>query len=555
MIFFLNTEMDNLIRGVQASVYASLVRQKHHKAILLETTDPFLLKKRLEVFYEEEKRAKMLALAISSYQEMGMPASTGHYQYQPETDIPDREYWGCDKHGYGWNILGRAVAGDEMGGLSDKVVRFLRPLVRELVRLLERGDPLTRFFHLSVAEMRELCRVNDDDVDDDDGTTPEEASLIRDEMAFPGSLVHLVRKRYAPTLNAVLQNAVDDHLFEGACRLLSGSEVNFTKPGCRLRDNLRYLYAHNKLPLPTRLLERIEYTESRRWGENEVRRAALFVPRGPDTTPRVFRDVDDPRYSPLAPRTFRAKFCHVLEYLYFRILLDYVEHEDEAYRRIRSVSQWTRGVVEALVVTAQWEFVERQLVKCIDERVESDPWYQWVLLTTTLDIQLEVPYDGCMSFLLSRVLTRKRAHVERQTRTLCRWVSTERTVTRQDFCAYHAVRTNQTRWEGLFERVKRDAWETVQKKFFRVLYPKKSSVEEAFHGPRVQSPEAVMKRMRKELTGNYLEFLKKKKGASQDLARILYNACFPHDMFSRRPRKIFLHVAGDEFFRDVLRHL
>jgi hypothetical protein len=111
-------------------------------------------------------------------------------------------------------------------------------------------------------------------------------------------------------------------------------------------------------------------------------------------------------------------------------------------------------------------------------------------------------------------------------------------------------------WDELFEGVKTEARGVVQKKFFRVLYPKKTSVREAFLGARVQSPEAVLQRMEKELSGVFLEFLKTKEGAPPLLARLLYNACFPQDVFSPSSRKIprTTTTTVDDFFSKVLKH-
>lgn len=556
---FFKTEMQDTIKGLPQAVYAAFVRDKNHKERLLHTTDPFLLRKRLEVFFEEEKRAKMKELASSAFRRQvdgASPAIMAHFR--PRTDVPDREYWGCDEHGYGWNLLGVAAGGGDHAETPQKVVFFLCPLLRRLVRLLEGGDPLTRFFHMSVAEIRESIGEMIDDDDHEDVTTEEE-TLMRDEVRYPGSLVHLVRRRYAPTVNAVLQDAIDRLLLEGACDLFGNDVELGEEPGQRLRENLRFLHEHKKLPLPLQILERVECLESRRWSEDEVWRAITFVPRSCHAAEMVFDETDDPVHSPLVPRTdlfVSGKPCrHVLEYVYFWLLREYVDEEDEAYRRVRSVETWSALEVGAMMAKAQREFMERLVEKWVECKY-TNPRFQWDLLLVTEKIYVQIPHDPCLSDILSKTLTARRNRVKRETRRLCRWIAPRTSVTTRDFCAYYAIRVNLEMWDRLFEGVREEARPVVRKKFFRVFYSKKAcDEEEAFRRSCVQPPETVLGRMQKELTTPLLTVLLKKKNEDgpRTVARILRNACFPQDLFHPRPRKILMS-APNEFLAAVLRH-
>jgi hypothetical protein len=416
---------------------------------------------------------------------------------------------------------------------------------------------------------------------DTDTITAEEEAMIQDEVAFPGSLVHLVRKRLAPTRNALLLKKIEDAVLEGVCRLYNkkGDTEAPATIGWRLGENLRFLYEHKKIPLPSRILERIEWIESRQWSEEEVWQAVAFVPRSScEKVCERFHETDHPQYSPLAPQTQLVwkteTFRHVLEYVYFWLLLDYVEDKDEAFRRVRAVQQWTSEEVQGVMRKAQHEFLERRLETLVGERLDANPLYRWALLTATgagVDtgvesstdtpgkhgkLYVDVPYDPVTSHVLSVVLNRQRQRVvaSESIQRLCRWVS-NKDVTRLDFCRYYAVRRNVAMWDELFEGVKAEARSVVQKKFFRVLYPKKTSLREAFLGARVQSPETVLQRMEKELSGVFLDFLKTKAGASSLLARLLYNACFPQDVFSPFSRKIsWATTKRDVFFSKVLKH-
>jgi len=585
--------MDSLVEGLQSQLYASLVKDKNHQQQLRETTDPFLLKKRLEVFHEEEKRTRMRELAVEAYSQIleTQKGSVGKkFRFEPVGDFPEKEYWGCDAYGYGWNLLGQALPVALSGfrlPLEDRVIRCLCPLLRYLSSCFEKGDPLTRFFHMSVAQMQESISLGVSDMDevDTETITAEEEAMMQDEVAFPGSLVHLVRKRLAPTRNAYLLKKIEEAVLEGVCRLYNkkGDTEAPQTIGWRLGENLRFLYEHKKIPLPSRILERIEWIESRQWSEEEVWQAVAFLPRSSsEKVYESFHETDHPQFSPLAPQTqllWKTKtFRHVLEYVYFWLLLDYVEDKEEAFRRVRAVQQWTSVEVQGMMRKAQHEFLERRLETLVGERLDANPLYRWALLTatgttdtgvvadagttgtdaTTMHEKLcvEVPYDPVTSHVLSVVLNRLRQRVvtSESMQRLCRWVS-NKDVTRLDFCRYYAVRRNMAMWDEVFEGVKAEARSVVQKKFFRVLYPKKTSLREAFLGARVQSPEIVLQRMEKELSGVFLEFLKTKEGAPALLARLLYNSCFPQDVFCPFSRKIaWTTTKRDVFFSKVLKH-
>jgi hypothetical protein len=107
-------------------------------------------------------------------------------------------------------------------------------------------------------------------------------------------------------------------------------------------------------------------------------------------------------------------------------------------------------------------------------------------------------------------------------------------------------------WNDLFSTAK----DGRQSLFFAVFYPLKTCVEEAFKGSRVQSPESVLHRMEKECKGAVLDWLDAhQQKASGVVASILYSACFPQDVFCRRPRKMAVPATiHHPFFKKVLKH-
>jgi hypothetical protein len=551
--------MEALWEGLPNTVYASFIKTKKYQQELLETTDPFLLKKRVEVFYEEEKRNRMRCLATRAFQDMKSPVATQPFRFRPGTTFPEKEYWGCDAYGYGWNLWGMAISLGAVNPVPVHVEGYLLPLVQYLTECLERGDPLTRCFHMSVAEVRSTClsTMMEEEGNPPRQPSPSEEQILQDEVAYPGSLVHLVRKRFAPTINGLLQHKVDQLLLEGTCRLLPGKgEREFQEMGWRLRENIRVLFLEKKLPLSTKLLERVDYWTSRQWKEKEVWQAASFVPRSSCLAPfcEVHED-DHERYSPLAPRHHLGhgskKFRHALEYVYFWLLLDYCRSEDEAFQKVQSVEEWTDSTVQHVVRKAQYEFMFRQLARSVRERLDHSPRWQWMLLTTD-KVQVEVPYDPAMSHALSKVLCHQRLRLVNAARNLCRWIAPRNVVTRRDFCAYHAVTKNLDMWNDLFSTAE-DGHPSL---FFAVFYPRKTCVEEAFKGSRVQSPESVLRRMEKECKGAVLDWLAAhEEKASVMVASILYNACFPQDVLCRRPRKMAVPATiHHPFLKKVLKH-
>ena len=534
----------------QPVVYTAFLRDKTHQRRLAETKDPFLRKKRVEAWHAKEERQRMRRAATKAY-EMVADARAPEWpkaSFFRFTSL-HRE-WGCDQHGYGWNLLGRGAVPES--SVSASTTRLLVPLLRELVRRLYQGDSLHRFFHSTVVEMRETLGVEAEENDMDKEDMAEWGSVVRDEVAYPGSLVHLLRKEYAPVLNGEFQHVVDGLLQEGLVLLQAEfgmttvpAEADFSR-----LQNLRYLYQHRKLPLTRQLLEKIEYMESRRWTDEEVHRALAFVPRRvyPPLETVEFGETDHPILSPLAPQSCLVedgkRYRHIWEYVYFTLVLDYAVDAEEAFSRVRAVEDWSKP--DRVLDEAKGRYMQSLLRRHVKEQLR-DGEKRWKFLTTPALLEFHDPYDPVLTLAMRHVLKESRQELERDLTTLCRWVRPHRVVARRDFCAFHALRMNLKRWKALFP----DKGKTTGI-FARVLYNKKT-LPHAFR-TRVQSPEDVLKRMEKEWTGSILASLKQRK-AQADVARLLHDACFPQQVFSRRPRPLELDDATDEFFRHVGRLL
>jgi len=537
----------------QPVVYTAFLRDKTHKRRLAETKDPFLRKKRLEAWHAKEERETMLRAATKAYDMVADARAPEWPKASFYRFLSSHREWGCDKHGYGWNLLGRSVVSE--ASIPVKTTRMLLPLIRELARLLYQGDPLHRFFHSTVAEMRETLGVQEEEVDMEKEDLVEWESVVRDEVVYPGSLVHLIRKEYAPVLNGECQHAVDGLLTEGVMLLLDefGTTTTPIEWDFRGVQNLRFLYQHRKLPLTRELLEKIEYQESRQWTDNEVRRALAFVPRRvyPLLDTVEFGETDHPVLSPLVPQSCLVengkRFRHVWEYIYFHLVLDYVKDANEAFARVRAVEDWSNP--DRVLEEAKGRCMESLLRRHVKERLR-DEKEQWRYLTTPALHEFHDPYDPVLTLAMRHVLNETRKDLERGLATLCRWVLPKRVVNRRDFCAFHALRRNVKRWSTLFPQdVKDKSWIP---KCTRVLYAKKT-LPQAFC-TRVQSPEVVLKRMQNEWTGEVVASLTTRK-AQADVARLLHDACFPQQVFCRRPRPVEFEDATDEFFRQVGRLL
>uniref|UniRef100_A0A6C0ID91 Uncharacterized protein n=1 Tax=viral metagenome TaxID=1070528 RepID=A0A6C0ID91_9ZZZZ len=532
----------------QRSVYLAFLHDKEHLRCLEETQDPFLLKKRWEAFYEREKRKKMLRVARCAYAHLQVEEQEKK-QFRFRSSHP---VWGCDEHGYGWNLLGRAV--QPASPIPSSVFRLLIPLLRELVQRLHRGDPLHGFFHLTVAEMRASLDIKEH-VDKEE--IREWSRMVEDEVAYPGSLVHLIRKDYAPLLNGLFQESINKLLQEGA--LLLADEYHLHHGTQRLAtpewkdtlvQNLRFLYQHRKLPLTMELLEKIEFLESRSWAEEQVRQAVAFVPRSTFSSNVVeWGETDHPIFSPLAPQTLLEEdgrsFPHVWAYIYYHWLVEYLPDPDEAYRRVLSMEDWSKA--DRVVEKAQGEFMESLLRRHVNERLR-EKQAQWQFLTNPSLVEFHDPYDPVLSRAMQRILRETRTILGARMTQLCRWVAPQKTVHDRDFCAYHALQTNLRLWKGLL------ASEDTEHDPVRILYGKKT-LHQAFRTCRIQSPENVLQRMEEAWKGTTtLDFLEKKKAQAM-VARLVHHACFPQQVFSRQPRSFEWENAQTDFFKEVARLL
>jgi hypothetical protein len=534
-------------------VYASFLKEKDHRRQLAATTDPFLLKKRLEVWYDLESRQRRLSIATQAFRELGhcsLPEETTRFHFASNDKV-----WGEDVHGHGWNLLGRAASSihnyNSAHDSRTKEIQLLHPLVHKLTTYLHQGDSLRRFYSLTVAEMMETLDLTSSVKE----PSEEVKRLIRDEVAYPGCLVHLLRRYHAPAINGTFQEQVDGKLVEGASLLLSeygqSSSTQEDPATPTLLQNLRYLYQHKKLPLPTRLLECIERIESRFWTDAEVREALAFVPRNLRERKDVFIKEGD-KCHPLTPQTELVQdgfsFLHVFEYIYYGLLRDILLHETPSvcWARVRAIQDWSSTKeAEKMLGKARVEWMEHLLRQQLDVCCRKKPLMGWALLTEP--ITFTDPYDPCFSDILVKLLKEKRAAVEIKMKPLCRWVRPRTCITFRDFRRYYAVMRSQQLWKRL---------DSCAEIFFRTFYPKARTLHQAFRSSRVQSPETVLGRMQVEWKGKLLEKLKKDK-AHRHVARILHHVCFPDDVFCPQPRQLVLDNSEDvdPFFVDVARLL
>ena len=540
--------------SLQHVVYASFLKEKDHVRQLAATTDPFLLKKRLEVWYDTESRQRRLGIATQAYRELGhcsLPERTARFHFPCDDTV-----WGEDVDGHGWNLLGRAATSrhnhDSDHDLRTREIQLLHPLVHKLTGYLHQGDSLRRFFSLTVAEMMETL----------DLPTPEQEPseevkrLIRDEVAYPGCLVHLLRRYHAPAINGMFQEQLDGKLFEGASLLLSeygqSSSTQEDPATPTLLQNLRYLYQHKKLPLPTRLLECIERIESRFWTDAKVREALAFVPRNLGGHPQDRFIAEGDKWHPLTPQTDLVRdgfsFLHVFEYIYYGLLREILLHEKPSvcWARVRAIQDWSSTKdAEKMLGKARVEWMEHLLRQQLDVCFRKEPLLGWALLTEP--ITFRDPYDACFSDVVVKLLKEKRTAVEVQMKPLCRWVRPRTCITFRDFRRYYAVMRSQQLWKRL---------DSCAEIFYRTFYPKARTLHQAFRLSRVQSPETVLARMQAEWKGKLLETLKKNK-AYRHVARILHHVCFPDDVFCPQPRQLVLDNSEnlDPFLLEVARLL
>jgi len=418
-------------------------------------------------------------------------------------------------------------------------------VAEELVSLLLRGDPLHRFYFKTLQDMSKELGLEEEFVDEDGvqaqtvyekfrARTLEHQDICELELKYPGSLVHFVRKTYAPMVNSHLQEKADEERI--ACAMLlfkkqhPGKILDFETPCPATRENLCFLYRHNKLPVTKQARERIELLESRFLAEEEVLNAVSFLPSSLTPATVYFNETDHPVFSPLAPQTRLGykdyQFRHVWEYIYFWLLSDVLEDRKEALVVVQGISDWTDGTPDAVLEDIKARAVEKRLAGLVRKTVMDTRWNRWMLLTTgdKTDLVCEEPYDPCVKKTMQETLTRFRQALagSHETRLLLKWAR-KPTVTTREFAVFSSLATNKRLWRRLFPG--RDT------EFFNVFYPFAGhSEKKAFRKPKTQDPREVVRRLREHgfLTGAV---------DKKTIKRMVAAACFPAEFFSS-PRSI-----------------
>lgn len=390
------------------AVYESLLTTKHARQRVRSLHLLSDIRAVMDAEFDREQKQRMKEAVYDAYtrilQNTTWTLPTSSISLKEPHQVKMSRYtlcWGRDAPGYGWDIIGCALTGTPR--CDDKTLYMIYRVARALHQRMLQGDRLASCIGKTVVELFSEFFQDPDDQGLGSfvrkwrqGRTDDYHVILQEELLYPASLVHLVKRYFAPTINNHFQDCIDQELLRAVqhvyCLYNDKNPVFQISLTQKIRHNLRVLLKQNKLPLDKLVLDKVQLWTSLMWSQDEISDAMRFIPKrsmSPDVL--VVSAHGHPFLSPLTPTRALTDgdfvFQHVFEYVYYRLLRPFLSRDD-AFRRARQIKNWRSDERDKMLNAVLCQHVKQKTQELFSLWLSQDPLRKWAVLTSSDGIHL-----------------------------------------------------------------------------------------------------------------------------------------------------------------------
>jgi len=315
--------------SIASRTLQQLLHKKHFKKDIESTKNPYLLQRKLEVYYNIEFREICLVLFKDIYHQlkkMGILSWNEKNTYIFENVSQFENILGVDKYDFGWNIGGNALRKKEYSVEPSVFV----PVVEHLISYFEKNFHLQPFYHKSLRDI--FISLGRPHLDRDfDVKSWKYYHIYQHETRYPNTFMFYIQRCFANYIKYLEDEKIYSQISTTLCKRLNISTF-FNFPDS-LRSKILYYYHERKIPLSKQQRYTLQHFENLRLTKNEISKMLQFEPcfqRNKDAIRIQKTNPLHPDYTQCF-KIQQLEFRSIMEYFLFKLYLFYIPAQ-EAYK-------------------------------------------------------------------------------------------------------------------------------------------------------------------------------------------------------------------------------
>lgn len=343
-----------------------LLHKRHFKKDIESTKNPYLLQRKLEVYYNIEFREICLVLFKDIYHQlkkMGILSWNEKETYVFENVSQFENLLGVDKYNFGWNICGNAIV--EMERIVEPCV-FV-PVVEHLICYFEKNFHLQPYYHKSLRDV--FISLGRPHVDRNfDIKSWKYYHIYQHETRYPNTFMFYIQRCFANYIKYLEDEKVYSLISNTLCKRLNVS--TFLDFPDTIRSKVLYYYHERKIPLSKQQRYTLQHFENMRLTKNEISKMLQFEP----CFDRKNESKRVDKTNPLHPDYKRClkirhlEFHSIMEYFLFKLYLFYIPAQ-EAYKSCKKKDTSIELILEKKFKTIFYTEMMKTMNRSIDARL------------------------------------------------------------------------------------------------------------------------------------------------------------------------------------------
>ena len=329
--------------SLKSRTFRNMLRKEFFRNDIETTKNPYLLKRKMEVYGNIEFREICLAVLRDVYKEL---QEHGHISWDPtvthvfENVSQFSTILGTDNYHFGWNLCGLVLKNEYP--CAFEMTAFV-PVVEYMVDFFQKNFHLKPYYNKSLRDI--FVMIGRPRIERDfDVKTWKYHFILQHELRYPNTYLYYIQKCFANYIKFWEDEKIFSSIFKSLCGKLNVAPVDIPEV---TRNNLLYCYHEQKLPLPRQLRYTLQHFENNRLTNFEIQRMLRFEPSHGACDKTVFVGKGHCLH-PDSDCPFQIKnlsFSNIMEFFLLKLYMFYVS-PSEAFRKCKTKEPQIHYLIE-----------------------------------------------------------------------------------------------------------------------------------------------------------------------------------------------------------------
>lgn len=350
--------------SVHSRTFRNLLKKKQFRKDIETTKNPYLLKRKIEVYGNIEFREIALVLLKEIYKELTekrLVTWDDKKKYVFEDVSQFQNILGTDPFHFGWNLCGVAL---QKNFSTNFEINVFVPVVNHLVDFFQKHFHLNPYYGKSLRDI--FVSMGRPQIERDfDVNTWRYHFIYQHELRYPNTFVYYIQKCFGNYIKYWEDDKIFNLLYRSLCKKLDLIEV---EPPERIRNNVLYCYHEQKLPISKQKRYTLQHFENSRLTNHEIQKLLRYEPNYVKEENTIFIGKNHPLH-PDYVHCFKIRnlsFNTIMEYFLFKLYMVY-RSPQEAYKQSKNETCQIENMIEKNFKT----FFFRELMETMNNNLDA----------------------------------------------------------------------------------------------------------------------------------------------------------------------------------------